>query len=465
MRGRKKLAGSAAVAGYVLKYYEQLISFIKSPKEPAAIIGVALYTIFIMFLVSVVSAGNMVWGVFSGGRLISVVSDPAEASTVISQMAEEYSDGNVIAMMGRLYLKKTKYDGPDMKGSDLRVALHEAVTSRVRGTEVVVNGKPVLAMSSRVEADNLLKFLKAAYSVPEGKTAFVEDIRLNDTMVEKIKIASLERALDVVKNGAQKQAVYQVKNGDTLWDIARSTGVSVDKIIASNPGMNPDRLGLGDVLKMEKVEPLINVETVLTQVATEQVSAPVEEKKDASLLTGERRVLAQGKNGKREVTYQIINRNGSEFDRKVINEVTLEEAQPKVIATGTRVLLASRSGGGRLGWPAAGSISSPFGPRGGGMHSGIDIGSYTGAPVVAAESGTVVMAQWYSGYGKCVDISHGEGVITRYAHLSSIGVNVGDKVDRGELIGNVGTTGYATGPHLHFEVIVSGQARNPLNYL
>lgn len=465
MVGREKPAGTAAIAGYMLKYYEQLISFIKRPKEPAAIIGVAIYTIFIMFLVSVVSAGNMVWGVFSGGQLISVVSDPAEASAVISQMADEYSDGNVIAMMGTVHVKKTRYDGSDMKGSDLRVALHNAVTSRVRGTEVVVNGKPILAMSSRVEADNLLKFLRVTYSVPEGKTAFVEDISLNDTMVEKIKIVSLERALDVVKNGAQKQAVYQVKNGDTLWDIARSTGVSVDNLLASNPGMNPDRLGLGDVLKMEKVEPLINVETVLNKVATEQVSAPVEEKKDSSLLAGERRVLAQGKNGKREVTYQIINRNGSEFDRKVINEVTLEEAQPKVVATGTRVLLASRSGGGRLGWPAAGSISSPFGPRSGGTHSGIDIGSYTGAPVLAAESGTVVMAQWYSGYGKCVDISHGEGVVTRYAHLSSIEVNVGQKVDRGELIGNVGTTGYATGPHLHFEVIISGQARNPLNYL
>jgi len=456
---------NAAVAGYMLKYYKQLISFIKSPKEPAAIIGVALYTIFIMFLVSVVSAGNMVWGVFSGGQLISVVSDPAEAGAVITQMADEYSDGNVIALMGAVQVKKIRYDGSDMKESDLRAALHNAVGSRVRGTEVVVNGTPILAMSSRAEADNLLKFLRAAYSVPEGQTVFLEDIRLNDTMVEKIQVVSLESALDAVKNGAKKQAVYQVKNGDTLWDIARSSGISADKILASNPGMDPDRLRLGDVLKMEKAEPLINVETVLTKVATEQVIAPVEEKKDSSLLTGERRVLAQGKNGKKEVTYQIINRNGSEFDRKVINEVTLEEAQPKVIATGTRVLLASRSGGGRLGWPAAGSISSPFGPRGGGTHSGIDISSYTGATVAAAESGTVVMAQWYSGYGKCVDISHGEGVVTRYAHLSSIGVNVGQKVDRGELIGNVGTTGYATGPHLHFEVIISGQARNPLNYL
>ncbi len=461
----KRPAGNAEVAGYVLKYFEQLISFIKSPKEPAAIIGVALYTVFIMFLISVVSAGNMVWGVFLGDRLISVVNDPVEANKVISQMADENSDWNVVATMGRLYIKKTKYDGPEMTDSDLRLAIHDVVTSRVRGTEVLVNGKPLLAMKSRAEAENLLKVLKSTYSVTEGRTAFVEDVKLNDYMVERAKTVSLESALEIIKNGEQKKAVYQVKNGDTLWDIARITGVSVEKIIASNPGMNPDRLALGDILKMEKVEPLINVETILTKVASEEVSAPVEEKKDTSLYKGERRVLAQGKNGKRQVTYMITNRNGSEFERKTINEVTLEEAQPKVVATGTRVLLASRSGGGRLGWPASGPISSPFGPRGGGYHSGIDIGGNTGAPVVAAESGTVVMSQWYSGYGKCVDISHGEGVITRYAHLSRIEVNVGERVDRGELIGNVGTTGIATGPHLHFEVILNGQARNPLDYL
>lgn len=462
MISRKRFAINAAD---MLKYFEQLVSSVKSPKEPAAIIGVALYTVFIMFLVAMISAGNMVWGVFLGDRMITVVNDRVEAGTVINQMADEYGDGNVIAMLGRVYIKKTRYDGSDMKGSDLRLALHDAVTSKVKGTEVLVNGKPLLALNSRAEAENLLKVLKSTYSVAEGQTTFVEEVSLNDALVERVKVVSLERALDIVKNGAQKQAVYQVKNGDTLWDIARITGVSVDKILASNPGMNPDRLALGDILKMEKVEPLINVETVLTQVATEEVSAPVEEKKDTSLYTGERRVLAQGRNGKREVVYRITSRNGSESERKVLSEVILEEAQPKVVATGTRVLLASRSGGGRLGWPLSGSISSPYGPRGGGMHSGIDIGSYTGAPVVAAESGTVVMAQWYGGYGKCIDISHGEGVITRYAHLSRIEVNVGDKVDRGELIGNVGTTGVATGPHLHFEVILNGQARNPFNYL
>ncbi|MFZ5646849.1 MAG: peptidoglycan DD-metalloendopeptidase family protein [Bacillota bacterium] len=465
MIDREKRDGSGPGAGNVFKYFEQFLGFIQSPKEPAAIIGIAFYTIFIMFLVSVINTGNMAWGVYSGDRLIASVSNPAEAKEIIDQLSDESNDADVTAALRKLYLKKAGHTNDVLTGGELRVALRDTITSRVKGTEVVVNGKPLIAMRSRAEADQLLNALKDAYAVPGGKTVFVEDIKLNDTMVEKIKVVSIEKALDIVKNGARKKATYQVKDGDTLWGIASRLGVPVDKLIAANPHISPDRLGLGDVISLEQVEPLINVETVVAKDVTEQYSAPVEEKKDSSLYLGERRVLAQGRTGKREVTYQITTRNGLETDRKVVKETVLEEAQPKVVATGTRVLLASRGGGGRLGWPIVGSISSPFGPRGGGMHTGIDIEGYTGAPVVAAESGTVIFAQWYAGYGKCVDISHGEGVVTRYSHLSAIEVEVGQQVDRGELVGRVGTTGYATGPHLHFEVIINGQARNPLNYL
>ncbi|MFZ5649659.1 MAG: LysM peptidoglycan-binding domain-containing M23 family metallopeptidase [Bacillota bacterium] len=465
MIGREKQSVPVAGAENILKYSDQFISFIKRPKEPAAIIGVAVYTIVVMFLVSMINAGNMSWGVYSGDRLIATVNNPAEAREVIGQLTEESSDAYVVAALERLYLKKTGHTGNMMTGGELKAALGESITSRVKGTEVVVDGKALIAMRSRAEAEQLLKELKDAYAIPGGKTAFVEDVKLNDTMVEKIKIVSVDRALDMVKNGTRKKATYQVKDGDTLWGIASRLGVPVDKLIAANPGFNPDRLGLGDVLSLERAEPLINVETILAKSVTEQYSAPVEEKKDSSLYLGERRVVAQGQTGKREVIYQITERNGIETDRKIIREDILEEARPKVVATGTRVLLASRGGGGRLGWPLSGPISSPFGPRGGGMHTGLDIEGYTGAPVVAAESGTVTMAQWYAGYGKCVDISHGEGVVTRYSHLSAILVEVGQKVDRGELVGKVGTTGYATGPHLHFEVIINGTARNPLNYL
>ncbi len=130
--------------------------------------------------------------------------------------------------------------------------------------------------------------------------------------------------------------------------------------------------------------------------------------------------------------------------------------------------------GGVLAWPVPGygRITSPFGyrnhPISGSykMHTGIDIGT-SGAtpPIVAANGGTVIYSGWKGGYGKAIMIDHGGGIVTLYAHCSSLHVSKGASVSRGQTIANVGSTGNSTGPHLHFEVRQDGAYKNPLNYL
>lgn len=98
------------------------------------------------------------------------------------------------------------------------------------------------------------------------------------------------------------------------------------------------------------------------------------------------------------------------------------------------------------------------------FHAGMDFSANVGTPVYATGNGTVKSAGWEGLYGKCIIIDHGFGYVTRYAHLNQIKVRVGQKVVRGEIIGEVGTTGKSTGPHLHYEVHLKGQIRNPVNY-
>lgn len=98
------------------------------------------------------------------------------------------------------------------------------------------------------------------------------------------------------------------------------------------------------------------------------------------------------------------------------------------------------------------------------FHKGMDFACDTGTPVYATGNGTVRFAKWQSGYGNLIEIDHGYGYVTRYAHLSKIQVRQGQKVVRGEEIGKVGTTGKSTGPHLHYEVMIHGQNVNPVNY-
>ncbi|MGH2399825.1 MAG: murein hydrolase activator EnvC family protein, partial [bacterium] len=118
-------------------------------------------------------------------------------------------------------------------------------------------------------------------------------------------------------------------------------------------------------------------------------------------------------------------------------------------------------------WPARGVFTSPFGMRRHPifrirrMHTGQDIAAPYGTPVQAAAEGQVIYTGWFGGYGKIVVIDHGQGISSLYAHLSSILTRDGAHVRRAQTIGRVGSTGYSTGPHVHFEVRVNGRPINP----
>jgi murein DD-endopeptidase MepM/ murein hydrolase activator NlpD len=99
------------------------------------------------------------------------------------------------------------------------------------------------------------------------------------------------------------------------------------------------------------------------------------------------------------------------------------------------------------------------------FHTGIDIVAYYGAPIRAAADGTVESAGWDGGYGRCIQIYHRDGIESIYGHLSGFKVMAGDKVKKGQVIGYEGSSGEATGPHLHFEIRVNGTAVDPLSYL
>jgi murein DD-endopeptidase MepM/ murein hydrolase activator NlpD len=118
-------------------------------------------------------------------------------------------------------------------------------------------------------------------------------------------------------------------------------------------------------------------------------------------------------------------------------------------------------------WPTKGVLTSGYGRRWGRMHKGIDIAAPVGTPVVAVAPGVVVSAGWNSGgYGNLVEIQHPDGSLTLYAHNSRILVRRGQQVEQGQQISEMGSTGYSTGPHCHFEVHPSGRgAVNPMAFL
>lgn len=167
-----------------------------------------------------------------------------------------------------------------------------------------------------------------------------------------------------------------------------------------------------------------------------------------------------------------LNSEAAEYE-KAFNEA--ERAMDAARASLQNLLSNSSSStyvGGEFRWPTkATRITSPYGTRKDpitkktSMHTGIDIAASMGSNIYAANSGTVVVAGWSSkGYGNYVVIDHGGGKSTLYAHMSKIKTTKGATVTKGDVIGLVGTTGYSTGPHLHFEILINGKHTNPMNY-
>lgn len=161
--------------------------------------------------------------------------------------------------------------------------------------------------------------------------------------------------------------------------------------------------------------------------------------------------------------------------QKIIDEA--DAAMASLRASVSSSLSTATSGakyvGGEFLWPTPSCyyITSSFSPLRKNpvsgiykRHTGTDIGASYGAEIVAANSGTVTLAGWNSGYGNCVIIDHGGGKATLYGHMSAYSVSQGQTVSKGQRIGSVGSTGNSTGPHLHFEVLINGVAVDPMQY-
>ena len=146
-------------------------------------------------------------------------------------------------------------------------------------------------------------------------------------------------------------------------------------------------------------------------------------------------------------------------------ENLIEEELRRIEALGNREFLPTI-------WAHLGKINNefgfrrnPFGGRSYEFHAGMDIDGEKGDTVIAPGNGTVIKAEWSGGYGNMIEIDHGNGLTTRYGHLSKVEVAVGDTITRGQLIGLIGTTGRSTGPHLHYELRLNDKAINPRRFL
>jgi len=307
--------------------------------------------------------------------------------------------------------------------------------------------------------------------IPSHKGSVAETNIVSQTVIDKNSSNNNSINSNVSQPQKAEPIVYTVKTGDNLWNISRKYGISVEVIIDVNNLRDKDLLSLGQKLEIpaigggvsksnQKQEPAI----IKLPITNMDIAKAEGYSQDATA----EEIVYYVKKG--ESLWSISHDYNVKLESIIAaNNIT----NASKISTGQQLRIpnvpGARSNICNFIWPVRGRVTSPFGPRvlngRKEFHSGIDIGAPTGTTIVAAESGLVSYAGYMRGYGNVIILSHNGGYSTVYAHCSVRLVKKGQHVKKGNIIGKVGRTGNATGPHLHLEVRLSGTPVNPLSYL
>lgn len=426
----------------------------------------------IFLLVAIASLGSGAYIITCNGQELGGVKDKAILEKAKQKLTEKYREtyGSDIIVEGEFaFLPLRKENVQFLNEEQLAFKIEKSASLKAKAIAININGKDVAFAKNLETAQQILEDVKKYYvDMVPGELVKVESpdaIKLEEKAVELEKILGDTELKQLLINGTPEFKEYEVARGDTLWAIAKKNGVSLEKLVEANPHLKSlDRLSPGDKIYLEERKPLLNF-TVVKKV-TYQKAIPYNTvvEKDSSMWKWDQKVKTEGREGLKELASQVIYKNGVKVDEQVLGEKIIREPVTKVVVRGTKSEVAFR-GSGRFLWPITGSITSPYGKRGRDYHEGIDIGASYGSPVAASNSGVVVFAGRNGAYGNLIIIDHGGGIQTYYAHLSKIMVSEGQRVEKGSVIGRVGSTGRSTGPHLHFEVRVNGATKNPITYL
>ena len=279
--------------------------------------------------------------------------------------------------------------------------------------------------------------------------------RIEDELEGKVKILN-DRVTAIYKNGGSNIMEILLKAQDFLDFISK---LKLMNLFAEQDTENIQSI-------KEKRDATIGIKKSIIDLREDQK----EYKSNVEKLVAQAEEKANEINGIYDEKQKLLKNTTANKKALIQLEKQLEIKEAEV----TRILESYKYGSapsGKFAWPVAGRMISGFGMRYhpilgyNRFHSGIDIAAGYGTLVKAADGGQVVQAGYFGGYGYSIMLYHGGGFATWYAHLSSINVAMGQMVQRGQVIGLVGSTGLATGPHLHFEVRINGAPQDPYNYL
>lgn len=524
---KERISGYGAAKAVLLQIKDAAAAVKRSRKFAKTVVNYTVPALGIAFLIFVVSdKASADYGVTVeyNGQEIGVVSEESVingAQEVIADRATYYDAGSETYITATLSLKplgsqdeiideltladaiqeqidiqlpvsepepQTEDDTMNIVGGEedggaesesARSAASNDRSDKVRAFVVTVDGEVVGAVTENEEIDEFIENLKDSFMEDD-----IVDVSLDkeieytyENYVDPDQIVSQDEIVDLLDSVVAEPVFYEVKEGDNPWNIARNNDMSLEELDSCFITYDGERIDdltqycpIGAVIQLSEEVPYLQVMTTKEVTYNEEIDYETVTTQDPDMYKGESVVNVAGVEGEKQVTALVTYKNDVPVSREIIEEIVLSQPISKEMTVGTRETrtpVSTGSGGsGDYFWPVDGGYISAYqGDRRG--HKGIDIAAPYGTPIYAAESGTVIEtgSGWNGGYGNCIKIEHADGKVTLYAHQSSLAIEYGDYVVKGQLIGYVGSTGDSTGNHLHFEVRSNGSYLNPIDYI
>ena len=382
----------------------------------------------------------------------------------LTHVNTENNDEDVLSIIDDMVKFKTK--GYHVKVGDSSMCVEnigEVENEIIDILEVFVPQKELLELVQMTEIEPLNKEGQQIIGIKfEPKAEYISSVCNIDDIVSDDEIGNL-----ILTGHKDIKHEVLLTNDQTLEKIAELNDFTLRELEMLNyKTINHSIPYVGQPFNVTKLKEDVQVELEREVVKKEVIHYQTEIIEDPNLPEGEKYTKDEGQDGVKLTTYIETEINGELIETVKESENVISDAHDRVIVKGTKAIPSRGTKDWK--WPTTRStITCGYLCYSG--HYAIDIAGYIGQPIIAADNGVIISAGYDGGYGNCIVINHNNGYYTRYAHLSSINVNVGQVVAGGTTIGGLGNTGNSTGPHLHFEIRTNtasqpSYAPNPLSF-
>ena len=460
-----------------------------------------LFSVAIVFFVNLANKYQLnpkeVYKVYLDGKSIGNVTNKQELEDYINEeqkdLKEKYNVDKVYIPAGVDIRKYTTYEKEILTAKQVHNIIKEEKPFTVEGYKVTIKSNTegekdlIINVLDRNVFDKSIKSVVKAFVSSDDLKNYENDtqteIKETGTLIEDIyidqnitikkgyistdeEIFTDEKTLTkyLLFGEVKEDQYYTVQEGDTIDSIAYNNKLATEEFLIVNPEFTSSKniLSVGQQVKVGLINPVVDVVVETHNVLDQESQYKTVTEDDSSLNLGTEKVITEGQNGMDRLTTKIKSINGETKNVVIVSSETLTPSVDKVVKVGTKVYAGGGTApimSGSWAWPTISQyyISSYFGYRWGKVHEALDIaGSGEGSPIFAAGSGTVVTSQNKGSLGQHITINHGNGYYTLYAHLNARIVQVGQTVQKGQQIGTMGHTGFATGTHLHFGLYRNG---------